>query len=618
LCSSLAPFTLPIRANYPHVVCVALKSSEVPVINPPKSAIYEFGAFRLDARRRLLISSTTGQTVSLTTKAIDTLVHLVERAGDVVDKSALLSAVWPNVRVEENSLSQCISALRRALGEDPSDHRFIVTAPGRGYRFIAEVAILDAQGTAQHKSSLTEEAPKLPEPRSLAVLPFKPLSMSEKYESLALGMTDALISRLGGLRGVTVCPLSSVRAYGALDQDPTAAGEQLGVDSVLDGSIQTAGERIRVSARLINVKDRRQLWADRFDQEFTNIFDIQDAIAERAATALVDELTSGDRNRLRRRPTQNAQAYQLYVTGWSGLTRPSCTALEKALGYLKQAVARDPTFALAYACLADCYAVYSVFGGGAPHDIFPKALLAVGRALELDPNLAEAHAELGHIRMVYDLDLKSAEASFVRALEINPTSTMAHHYMGLLHIAQGSLDEALASIQRAQAIEPLALNFNANIGMALYYARRYEEAIVQLEITLGMEAGFDHARSILGRAYLRIGKPERAIAEFRRRHSTTIGSAADLPVALALSGGIEQAADELAQLIATEKTGYVSAYDIATVWAALENKDEAFSWLAKAIDQRAQPINFLDVDPAFDGLRADPRFVHTLKHLRMY
>jgi TolB-like protein len=390
------------------------------VISPSKPVIYEFGAFRLDARRRLLLSRGDGQTIPLTSKAMDTLVHLVERAGDVVDKSVLIKAVWPNVLVEENNLSQCISALRRALGEDPSDHRFIVTAPGRGYRFIAEVTVVatDLAAAADVASASGKGSVKESATRSLAVLPFKPLSMSEKYESLALGMTDALISRLGGLRGVRVSPLSSVRRYDAIHQDPTAAGVELGVDNVLDGSIQMAGERIRVSARLVNVKDRRQLWADRFDQEFTNIFDIQDAIAERAAAALVHELTSGDRSRLRRRPTQNAQAYQLYVTGWSGLTRPSCDALEKALGYLQQAVARDPSFALAYACLADCYAVYSVFGGGAPHDIFPKALDAIGRALDLDPNLAEAHAELGHIRMVYDLDLKSAESSYARALEI--------------------------------------------------------------------------------------------------------------------------------------------------------------------------------------------------------
>jgi TolB-like protein/Tfp pilus assembly protein PilF len=584
---------------------------------PAKNGVYEFGAFRLDSRRRLLLTRSSGQSIALTAKAMDTLLHLVERAGEVVEKQALMNAIWPNVRVEENSLSQCISALRRALGEDPSDHQFIVTAPGRGYRFIAELQTAAAAKFAEPvvTSASTDSTAGVSRIRSLAVLPFKPLSTSDQHESLALGMADALISRLGGLRGVAVSPLSSVRAFDSLNQDPVAAGAELGVEHVLDGSIQIVGGRIRVSARLVDVADRTQLWADRFDQDFTNIFDIQDAIAERAAAALVDELSSGDHTRLRQRPTNNAQAYQLYITGWSGLTRPSCDTLRKALGYLEQAVARDPSFALAYACLADCYAVFSVFGGGSPHETFPKALTAVTRALELDPDLAEAHAELGHIRMVYDLDFKAAEACYARALEINPRSTMAHHYRGLLRIAQGKLDEALASIRRAQALEPLALNFNANIGMVHYYARRYEEAITQLEITLGMDAGFDHARSVLGRAYLQVGQPEKAIQEFQTRRSTTIGSAADLPVAQARCGSTAEASAELQRLIAAEQGQYVSSFDIATVAAAVGDHDEAFSWLDRAIVQRAQPINFLGVDPAFDALRADPRFAHLLARI---
>jgi len=581
---------------------------------PSPAAIYEFGEFRLDARRRLLLAQ-DGRTIALTTKAIDTLLQLVERAGEVVEKQALIRAVWPNVRVEENNLSQCITALRRALGEDPSEHRFIVTAPGRGYRFIAEVRVVNAtrSGGADARADRPSTADAVI--RSLAVLPFKPLAVADQHESLALGMTDALIVRIGGLRNVAVRPLSSVRRYDGLNQDPVAAGVELGVDRVLDGSIQRSGDRLRVSVRLIEVPSGRQLWADRFDEDFGDIFAIQDAIAERAATSLVDELTSGERQRLRRHPTANAQAYQLYVTAWSGLTRPSCSGLERALGYLELAVARDPEFALAYACLADCYAVLSVFGGGAPHDVFPKALAAVRRALEIDPDLAAAHAELGHIQMVYELDLKAAESSYRRALEIDHNSTMAHHYTGLMQIARGKLDDALASIRRAQALEPLALNFNANIGMIHYYARRYEEAVTQLETTLAMEPGFDHARSVLGRAYLRMGQPDRAIAEFQARSSTTIGSAADLPAAYSAAGRLAEANAELHGLVAVARSRYVSPFDIATVCAALGRVDETFAWLERAIDQRAQPINFLGVDPAFDALRAEPRFKQILRRL---
>lgn len=578
--------------------------------------VYEFGMFRLDARRRLLLARPDGRVVPLTAKAFDTLLYLVEHAGEVVEKTALLRAVWPNVRVEENSVSQCVSALRRVLGEDPSEHRFIVTAPGRGYRFIADVEVAQSERTDLPSSGESMRQPgRRSGMRSLAVLPFKPLSAADRLESLELGMTDALIMRIGGLRDVEVRPLSSVRCYVGLEQDPLEAGRTLQVDHVLDGSLQRNSERIRVSVRLIEVNTGRQLWAARFDQHFTDIFAIQDAIAERAAVALVNELTSGERHRLRRHPTQDAHAYQLYVTGWSGLTRPSCGSLEQALGYLEQAVARDPEFALAYACLADCYAVFSVFGGGAPHDLFPKARAAVVRALEIDPELAAAHAELGHIRQVYDLDFEGAEQAYRHALELDPHSTMAHHYMGLLLIARGELDEALQSIRRAQALEPLALNFNANIGMTHYYARRYREAVRQLETTLGMDGGFDHARSYLGRAYLRVGQFERAIQEFRRRTSVTIGSVADLPAAYALAGRTEDAMAELELLLRVAKDRYVSAFDIATIYAALNVPECALEWLDKAIDQRAQPIMFLAVDPVFDTLRADPRFARLLRRL---
>jgi DNA-binding winged helix-turn-helix (wHTH) protein/tetratricopeptide (TPR) repeat protein len=582
----------------------------------PSQIVYEFGGFRLDARRRLLLARPDGRIVALTAKAFDTLLYLVEHAGEVVEKAELLRAVWPNVRVEENSVSQCVSALRRVLGEDPSEHRFIVTAPGRGYRFIAGVRAVQSEGP--HLASSGESMPhpgRRAGVRALAVLPFKPLSAADRLESLELGMTDALIMRIGGLRDLEVRPLSSVRRYGGLEQDPLEAGRALQVDCVLDGSLQRNSERIRVSVRLIEVSTGRQLWAARFDQDFVDIFDIQDAIAERAAGALVNELTSVERHRLRRHPTQDAHAYQLYVTGWSGLTRPSCSSLEQALGYLEQAVARDPEFALAYACLADCYAVFSVFGGGAPHDLFPKARAAVVRALEIDPDLPTAHAELGHIRQVYDLDFEGAEQAYRRALQLDPDSTMAHHYMGLLLIARGELDEALQSIRRAQALEPLALNFNANIGMTHYYARRYREAARQLETTLRMDGGFDHARSYLGRAYLRVGEFERAIEEFQRRTSVTIGSVADLPAAYALAGRRNDAVEELERLLGAPKDRYVSAFDIATIYAALNAPEDVLKWLDIAIEQRAQPIMFLAVDPAFDALRADPRFARLLGRL---
>ncbi|HET6630648.1 MAG TPA: winged helix-turn-helix domain-containing protein [Woeseiaceae bacterium] len=579
--------------------------------------LYDFGPFRLDGKRRIVVSRADGQVLPLTTKAFDTLLHLVEHAGEVVDRATLLREIWPNVVVEANNLNQVISSLRRAIGEDPAAHRFIMTVPGRGYRFIADVDNVAADGPGEEaaRGAGTARQAGAQRERSLAVLPFRPLVAADRHESLELGMADALIASIGGLRDVQVRPLSATRRYGRLEQDPVEAGRSLGVDYVLDGSLQRSDSHLRVSVRLIDVQSRRQLWSDHFDEDFTDIFSIQDRIAERVASSLVDTLTSGERDRLRRHPTQDAHAYQLYVTAWSSLTRPSCSSMTEALRYLEQAVARDPSFALAHACLADCYAVLAVFGGGAPHDIFPQALAAVTKALAIDPELAEAHAELGHIRMVYNLDLDGAEEAFRRALGIDPNSAMAHHYMGLLLIARGTLDDALASVRRAQALAPLALNFNANVGMIHYYARRYEQAVAQLETTLAMDPASDHARSLLGRALLRLGEFERAILEFERRRSVTIGSAADLPAACALAGREDDARAQLEKMKQAAQDRYVSPFDVATVHAALGDTEETLHWLEQALEQRAQPVNFLCVDPAFDAFRQEPRFERMLASL---
>jgi TolB-like protein len=555
--------------------------------------VYEFGGFTLDAGRRLLLSGPGGHAIPLPTTSVDTLLYLVEHAGELVDKASLLQAIWPGVSVAENSLAQSISALRRALGDRRSDPRFIVTVPGRGYRFIATITV--------------HAAPR-GEP-SLAVLPFKRLGETDVPDALSLGMTDALIRRVGSLHHIDVKSLSSVCRYGGVNEDAIGAGRELNVDIVVDGWVQRSGDRLRVSVRLLDVVSGRQLWGDRFDEDFTDIFTIQDAIAERAASALLNELTIADRHRLRHHPTEHAYAYQAYVTGWLALARPGSDSLEVALRFLQEAVTRDPDFALAHACLAHCHTLLCIFGIQAPHDVYPKAHAAVLRALELDPELAEAHAQLAQIRAAYYLDWDGDERALQRALEINPRSSMPHHYVGLRLLAKGQIDDALASVRRAQAIEPLAAIFSANIGMIYYYGRRYDEAVRQLEATLAMDAGFDHARSYLGRAYLRMGDPRKAIEEFERRTSITIGSVADLPAAHALMGRRNEAVAELERLLTTARERYVSAYDVATVYAALGDTRTALDWLERAMERRDPPIPLIGVDPAFDSLHTDPRFV---------
>jgi len=574
---------------------------------------YAFGDFLLDARRRLL-ATRSGQVQPLTTKSFDTLLHLVAHAGEVVTKADLMTAVWPHVRVEENSLSQCISTLRRVLGDDAKEHRYIVTVPGRGYRFIGDVSQQPAH--ASNPLPLNAGRPgDMGGNLTLAVLPFKPLDSALSPESLGLGMAEAMILRIGRLPGIEVRPLSSVVRFGERTQDPLEAGRSLGVADVLEGWVQHDAGRLRASVRLLEVATGRQRWADRFDERLTDIFTIQDTIAQRVATALLANITGADLKHLRHHPTENVDAYQLYVRGWSALTRPGGGNLEHALTCLEQAVSLDPGFALAHVCVADCYALHGVMGIRAPHDVFPQARAAALKALEIDPELAEAHSELGHIHMVYDLDWRRAYAAQVRALRINPRSAMAHHYMGLLMVPLGRLDEALDHVRRAQSLEPLAANYNANIGMIHYYAGRYETAIAQLEATLELDGSFDHARSYLGRALLRLGEHERALAQFNRRVGMTIGSAADVPSALALSGRTIEAERELALLLEMSRRRYVSPFDIATIYVALGRAEDSLHWLELAFEQRSQPIIALRHDPAFQKLQRLPRFRRILQRL---
>jgi DNA-binding winged helix-turn-helix (wHTH) protein/Tfp pilus assembly protein PilF len=431
----------------------------------PASPVYAFAGFTLNARRRLLLSRTDGQVVPLPSTAFDTLLYLVEHAGELVEKQALMQAVWPHVTVEENSLSQSISLLRRALGETPSEHRFVVTVQGRGFRFIAEVT---REGADERRAQST------------------------------IALTDP-------------------------------------------------------------------------------------------------------------------NAFQLYVTGWWALTRPVGGNLEGAMQHLEQAVALDPNFALAHVCIADCYVMFATHGGRRPHEVFPKARAAVLRALEIDAELAEAHAELGLIHSTYDFDFRRAEIALRRALEINARCFLAHRYQGLQLLARGKIDAALASYRRAQSLEPLAASINGNIGMAYYFGGRYAEAIAQFEATLKMDAGFDVARSYLGRSFLRLGEFERAIEQFERRTNRVAGSFADLAVTYALSGRIDEAKAELERLLQRAKSQYVSPFDVATIQAALKNDEAALDWLEQAFEQRSFP--FVAVDPSFHRLRGEPRFVRLMEQL---
>lgn len=612
--------------------------------------VFEFGGFRLEPQRRML-SRIDGAPVGLSDKALDTLVYLVERAGQLVTKDELVKELWPTTVVEENNLYVVISTLRRALKDDSAAERLIATVAGRGYQFVAEVRAVTRATPGQTASepavgSTTPAAlPSHVRTRRLAValgavlilvigigaavlalrqppasqssdsrttiavLPFKPLTPDDRNASLELGMAETLIAGMNS-GGLSVSPLSSVRRYAGIEQDGLAAGRALGVQTVLEGHLQRVDNQLRVSARLLNVSDGRQLWAQRYDEAFTDIFSVQDTIAAKVRAALTAELI--DEAPALRRYTEDAEAYQLYANGRYQLDR---VALTQALAQFEQAVARDPHFALAYVGIADAHALLGVFGAVAPHDTFPQARRAVDKALEIAPELSEAHTSLGHIKTQYEHDWAGAERAFRRALELNASNARAHQWYGLYLASRGQFDEGIAQLRRAQALEPAQPIFSALIGMLMIYQRRYDEAIEQLRLTLEMDADFPTTNTYLSAAYLRRGDYDQAAEHLGRMKSPAPGSAGYVGQLYALSGRRAEALEELERLVALSKTRYVPAYDIATIHAALGDADQTFVWLARAFEERSQLVAWLPWEPVFDGLRTDARYAALARRL---
>jgi DNA-binding winged helix-turn-helix (wHTH) protein/TolB-like protein/Tfp pilus assembly protein PilF len=623
----------------------------------------KFGEFVVDVRQRRLLRLPGGEAIPLTAKVFDTLLYFAEHPGELLDKDTLLAAIWPGVVVEENSLTQNVSTLRQVLGEARGDNRYIVTVPRKGYRFVAEVVPLtamppppdaDAQAPSVSPPPAVQPARRrfrvwvaaaivvgaavialvanalftglfnrpldLWEGSRVAVLPFKPLVPADRDESLELGMTESLIASLSAQENLVVLPLSSVRGFAAPDQDPLAAGRELGVELVLDGSLQRQDDRIRVSARLLSVRDGRQMWADTFDEKLQTIFEMQDAIALRVSEALFTRMATAHPllQARARGQTEDSEAYLSYANGRLAWSRATEASLTQAIGYFEAAIERDPRYALAHAGLADCYAILGVFGMRAPHETYPRARRAAEKALEIDDTLAPVHATLGHIKVQYDFDWRGGLVEYARAVELDPSYAGTYHYRGILLAMHGEIERSLEQFRRAQQLEPLWIAPRAATGMVLGFAKRYDESIRQLTQTLALDERADNARTYLGRAYLHSGHPDRALAEFRKRRSPAPGSYGDVARALVLAGRREEARAELNRLLQLSRERYVAALDIATVYASLGDREQSFEWLARAFEDRSTNLGFIAQDPAFDAMRDDPRFVALIERIGVW
>jgi DNA-binding winged helix-turn-helix (wHTH) protein/Tfp pilus assembly protein PilF len=557
--------------------------------------IYDFGEFRLDTAKRLLLRS--GNSLPLTSKVFETLLHLVEHAGQLVAKDELMGAVWPDTVVEENNLNQNISALRRALGENRGENRYIVTIPGQGYRFVAAIRRAGADVAREPGGAM-------------AVLPFKLLTSDYRDEALEMGMADTLIARLSSSRATVVRPLSSVRKYISLEQDAAAAGRELGVDSVLDGNIQNRGSQIRVNARLINVADGASLWAGTFDQEFTNLFSVQDTIAAKVASALALSLNQDARKRLGQRYTENIDAYHLYLKGRYHIGKVTRPAIMKGVQFFQQAIEMDPTYALAYAGMAEAYRRLPITSDVAPLEAFPKAKAAAHKALEIDESLAEAHLAMGFTRLWFDWDWLDSEREFKLAIDLNPSSGEAHMGYAVLLTCLGRHDEAIAEGQRGVELDPLSLIVNANQAQFLHWAGRDDDALARIEKTLEIDPTFWVANLALGRIQIQRMQFDQAIAaltkarDFSGANSETVSL---IGYAHARAGN-RAAAQAVLEEMQGDSQRYVPPHSIAVVHHGLGEKEETFRWLEKAYEERDIRLTFLKADPKWDSIRNERRF----------
>jgi TolB-like protein/tetratricopeptide (TPR) repeat protein len=540
--------------------------------------VYEFGGFRLEPTERRFVRD--GTPVALTPKVFDTLVLFVENAGRLITKDEFMKQVWAEAFVEEATLVQSISQLRKALG----DSEAIETVPKKGYRFRDVVRRVE-----------TPEVTTNIEPiRSIAVLPFQPLVRNSRDESLEMGMADTLIARLSGIRDIIVRPMSSVRKYADFELDVLAAGRELGVESVLEGSLQHSANRVRVTVRLLKVSNGASLWAGIFDEEMTDIFALQDVLSEKVAQALSLELSKEDKMRLVKHYTRSTTAYEFYLKGRFYWWKNSPEEYKKSRDFFHRAVEEDPFYALGYCGLNSFYGYAAAWGIVPPEEGWPKAEWAVTKALELDDQLAEAHLDLSALKMVYYLDWIGAETEAKRAVELKPGLDEIHYAYSFFLLVMGRFREAVAEGRRALVYHPFSVRISQHLGFTLFCERRYDEAIQQYRRTLELDPKDASVHGALGDAYERNGKMavERAVRTV--------------------------AAKRLARLERNRERGdYLPAIKLARENLRAGHQEEAMKWLTLACEERNVYSLLIVSDPFYDPMRIDKRFAELLRRMKL-
>ena len=632
------------------------------------SHLYEFGNFSLDPVQRLLLRH--GRPVSVTPKAFDLLVLMVENNGQLLVKEKLMDALWPRVSVEEGNLAVTVSHLRKILGDDRGKHVYIETVSKQGYRFVAQVVEgpeVPLESRELH-AKLVEEEPAAMAPagyaplpsvvagrswmagpaialagllafagwwlasrhvatasangrpiKSLAVLPFEMIGGAGSDEYLGLGTADALITRLSNTGKILVRPTSAIEKYRNSSISVQGAGKEQQVDAIIDGRIQREGNRVRMTVQMVRVADGAQLWAQAFDEEFTNIFSLEDEVSERVAHSIRLQLNNKEEKRFTKRPTENQEAYSAFVKGRYYWNKRTNEEMMKGLEYFREAIRMDPNFAEAYEGVADSYAALGLYAAIPPQEAFPAARDAANKALQMNEDLADAHATLGLIDFYYDWNGPAAQNEFQRAFDVNPNYAMAHSWNAENLAAMGRFPEALEEARRAVEEDPLSLSVNSNAGWTFCLAGHYEEAIQTLNKAIDIDPSFPRTHFRLGDVYETRGLYDQAITEFTHAVQLSGGDVyytAGLGHAYAMAGRTGAARQILHSLLNKSTHQYVPAFAVAMVYAGLKDNGRALFWLEKTSADHSTSMAYVKVDPFLSGLRSDPRFDELLQRVK--
>ena len=632
--------------------------------NAQPSRRFSFDEFEVDLRSGELWKR--GNRLRLQDQPFQVLRVLLERRGEIVTRDELKQTLWPvDTFVDfDDGLNTAVRKIRDALGDSAEKPRYIETIPRRGYRFMGclsdlRPAVLSSPAEESNDSPVQEflrsdaSAPVVspapaqllsirwrvlltaaavlalfstalvlyrgrsakgtsqPRIKSLAVLPLKNLSADPTQEYLADGMTEALIGRLAGIHDLRVISRTSVMRYKDTKEALPEIAKRLGVDAIVEGSVIRDGNRIRVHAQLIRASTDEHFWSEAYDRELRDVLTLQSDVARSIAQKVEVTITGEERARLTAARPIAPEVYENYLKGRSIIDKSySRSGLEESIGYFEEATKRDPAFAPAYVGLADAYdRLGTVFIGTPPSEVRPKVVNAARKALELDPELAEAHVLLADIYQQQWL-WSDAQAEYKRALDLKPNDAAAH--VGFAHwlLCQGRMQEALTWTERGRELDPLEVS-GTSIGESLFFARRYDEAIHELRSVLAVQEDSASALWYLGFSLIAKGQPEDAIPVLEKAVSITSRSSGVIGVlisAYAHAGRRKDALRLLDELKQRRQKGYVPAGAFVNAYLGMEDREQAFAWLEHAYQEQSNILQFLKVHPFFDPLRDDPRF----------